>query len=241
MSIVPPPAPQPQDPSATPPPPAGAEEFALNVRLFWEKNRQTILLVILAGFLVILGREGWQWMQASRERGIQEEYAKLGERIEQLPKFASEHAGHALAGVAWLRLADDAYTKNDFKSAAAHYGKAIDSLPNVALQSRARLGAAMSQLAAGDKSAAETTLKALSADTKAVTSLRAEATYTLAVIAREAGKQEEARQLVDEVAKIEPMGLWAQRAFLLKAQLEANKPAAAPAAGAPLIDFKPKG
>lgn len=240
MSIVPPSAPQPQDPSATPPPPVGADEFALTMRLFWEKHGAKVLMVVLIGFGVILGREGWQWLQASRERGIQEEYAKIGDRLDQLPKFANEHSSHALGGVAWLRLADDAYTKNDFKSAAAHYGKAVEALDNASLKARARLGAAMSQLAAGDKSAAETTLKALSADTKAVTAIRAEATYTLAALAREAGKDAEATKFIEEISKIEPMGIWAQRGFLLKAQMEAGKPAA-PATAAPLIDFKPKG
>ena len=53
MSIVPTPSPQPHDP-ATPPPPAGAEEFALNVRLFWEKNRSAILLVIAIVFVALV-------------------------------------------------------------------------------------------------------------------------------------------------------------------------------------------
>lgn len=240
MSIVPPPAPQPQDPSAPPPPPVGAEEFALTMRMFWEKHGAKVLMVVLVGFGIILGREGWQWFQASRERDIQAEYAKIGDRLDQLPKFANEYSGHALGGVAWLRLADDAYTKNDFKTAATHYGKAVESLENSSLKARARLGSAMSQLGAGDKAAAETTLKSLSSDTKAVTALRAEATYTLAVLAREAGKDDDARKFIDEISKIEPMGLWAQRGFLLKAQMEAAKPAA-PATAAPTIEFKPKG
>ncbi len=240
MSIVPPVAPPPHDP-ANPPPPVGAEEFALKVQLFWEKNRSAILLAIGLVFAALLAREGWQWFLASRERGVQEAYAKVADRMDQLPKFAADNAGHALAGVAWLRAADDAYSKNDFKTAVAHYGKAADSLGNIALKSRARLGAAMSQLAAGDAAAAQAALKTLGADAAASTPARAEATYHLAVLAQGGGRTDEAKSLLDEVGRIEPMGLWAQRAFGLRAQIEAAQPAAAAPSAPPAIEFKPGG
>lgn len=242
MSIVPPAAPPPHDP-ANPPPPVGAEEFALKVQLFWEKNRKNIVFVVGLAFGLIVAREAAQWYQASRERGVQEDYAKVADRVDQLPKFAADNDGHALAGVAWLRVADDAYAKNDFKAAAAHYGKAVDSLENAALKSRARLGAAMSQLGAGDTAAAQAALKALGADAAAAAQARAEATYHLAVLAQGGGRIDEAKSLLDEVGRIEPMGLWAQRAFGLRAQIEATQPAATSAAPStpPAIEFKPGG
>ncbi len=230
--------PQPHDP-ANPPPRAGAEEFAYTVHQFWEKNRSFIFLFIAVVVLSILGREGWDWFQASRERAVQAEYAKVADRVDQLPKFAEANKGHALAGVAWLRVADEAYTKNDFRGAALHYQKSVDLLDNAALKSRARLGAAMSQFAAGDKAAAETSLKALGADAKAADSVRAEATYHLATLANEAGQTEEAKRLIEEISRIDAAGLWAQRGFMLRAQIEAAQPAAAPIASpASTIEFK---
>lgn len=241
MSNVPSATP-PHDP-ANPPPPAGADAFAADVHSFWEKNRSFILILVAAILLGLVGREGWQWLQSSREQGVQEEYAKAGDRVDQLAKFADANKGHALAGVALLRVADDAYGKSDFKSAATTYAKAADTLENVALKSRAKLGAAMSQLAAGDKSAAETALKALSADTKALGTIRAEATYDLAVLAKDAGRDDEARKFIEEIAKLETAGVWTQRAAALSAQLAAGKPAApAPATTTtPSVEFKPKG
>lgn len=237
MSIVPPSAPQPHDP-ANPPPPAGADEFALKVHEFWARNRSAIFVLLVAILLGLLGREGWAYYAEMRERGVQEEYAKVGDRIDQLPKFAEANKGHALAGVAWLRVADDAYGKNDFKAAAANYQKAADALEHATLQSRARLGAAVSQLAAGDKTAAESALKALSADASASAALRAEATYHLAALAHEAGRDEEAKKALDEIAKLDATGLWAQRGFMLRAQIEAGQPAA-PASTTPAVQFKP--
>lgn len=240
MSIVPPVPPQPHDP-ANPPPPAGADEFALQVRLFWEKNRSVILLFIAAIFVALLAREGWQLFAAMRERGVQEEYAKVGDNSAQLARFAESNSGHALAGVAWLRLADEAYTKNDFKTAAANYAKAADTLGQAALKSRARLGGALSQVASGDRAAAESALKALSADAQATTAFRAEAAYHVATLAHGAGRKDDALKALEEIAKIDPTSLWAQRGFMLRAQIEAADKPAAPAPGAPTIEFKPKG
>jgi tetratricopeptide (TPR) repeat protein len=231
--------PQPHDP-ANPPPRVGAEEFAANVQAFWEKNRNFILLLIATALTIILAREGWQAYRGMRERGIQAEYAKV-ERIDQLPRFAESHRGHPLAGAAWLRVADDAYSKNDFRSAATNYTKAAEALEQPALKTRARLGVAMSQIAAGDQTTGETALKALSADNKAVATLRAEATYHLATLAHTAGRNDDAKQLLDEVSKIDPTGLWAQRAFGLRAQIDASTANSAAPATAPLIEFKPKG
>ena len=239
MSNVPSATP-PHDP-ANPPPPAGADAFAADVHSFWEKNRSFILVLVAAVLLGLIGREGWQWFQSSHEQGVQEEYAKAGVRVDQLAKFAEANKGHALAGVALLRVADDAYGKNDYKSAAATYAKAGDTLENDTLKSRAKLGAAMSQLAAGDQAAGEAALKALSADTKAMPAARAEATYHLAVLAKEAGRVDDAKKLIDEINKIEAAGLWAQRAAALSVQLAAGTPAAPAAAGTPSVEFKPKG
>ncbi len=229
--------PQPHDP-ANPPPRAGAEAFADQVHLFWEKNRAFVLLLIVVALGLILAREGWVAYGAMRERGIQAEYAKL-DRVDQLPRFAEANAGHALAGAAWLRVADDAYAKNDFRAAATNYTKAADSFENVTLKSRARLGAAMSQIAAGETAAGETALKALHADTAATSTLRAEAAFHLATLAFQGGRADEAKQFLDEVTKIDAMGFWAQRAFGLRAQIEAAKPAAA--STTPAIEFKPGG
>jgi len=239
MSNVPSATP-PHDP-ANPPPPAGADAFAADVHTFWEKNRSFVLILVAAVLLGIIGREGWQWFQSSHEQGVQEEYVKAGDNIGALAKFADANKGHALAGVALLRVADDNYAKSDFKSAAANYTKATDTLENDALKSRAKLGAAMSQIAGGDRTAGEASLKAVSADTKAVATTRAEAAYHLAVLLKDAGRADEAKKAIEDVKKIDAAGLWAQRAFALGAQLDAGKPASSATTGAPTVEFKPKG
>lgn len=216
---------------------APAPDFAASVHTFWQQNGSSVLILCAAVLIGIVGREGWQYYSASRERDITADYAKAT-TSDRLTAFAASHTGHPLAGVALLRVADGNYTDGNFKAATTSYTQAAAALPNDALKARARLGAAMSQLAAGDKAAGESALKSLSTDATLAKTVRAEATYHLAVFINDSGKPEDAKKLADEVSKIDANGVWAQRAFVLRATLEEGKQAEQ---GTPAITFKPGG
>lgn len=239
MSIIPPAHQSPQDPNA--PIPVAEPGFEVHVHEYWEKNRGMILMVLTGVVVAIIGWQGWQLYAASREQGVRDDYAKIGEQTAKLSAFAEAHSGHSLAGVARLRLADEKYTAGDYQAAVSLYGKAAEGMQNEILLGRAKLGAAISQLKSGDQAGGEAALKALSADTAVNAGARAEAAYHLATIALDAGKTDEAKKFADEVSKIEATGPWAQRAAMLLASLPAAAtPAAAPAADAGLT-FKPTG
>jgi hypothetical protein len=208
---LPPPAghPTPEQPVAIEP---GFEDA---VQAFWDKNRRLILLACAAALLVVIGRYGWEYMAEQKEEGIRTAFARTADRPEQLAAFAKEHEGHALAGVALLRIADQRYAAADYRSALENYNKAASGLKNSALLGRARVGAAMSQLYSGDKAAAETALKAISADASLTKAVRAEAGYHLASLALEAGNHAEVDRVVAEIGKIDPAGIWSQRATTL--------------------------
>src|SRR5262245_32472587 len=146
MSQLPPAKPTPEGAA-----PVYEPAFETAVQGFWEKNRQGVFILIVVALLAIIGREAWQYFAASRERGVQEEYAKIADQTSKLAAFADANSGHALAGVAYLRLADEKFTAGDFKTAAGQYQKAAGSLKNEALLGRAKVGAAMSQLSGGDR------------------------------------------------------------------------------------------
>ncbi len=205
----------------------------------WEKNRSLIMLTGAAILLGIVGREGWQYFNAMRERSVQEDYARVAGKVDKLAGFADEHAGHPLAGVAYLQLADQEFEGAEFKLAAAHYAKAASSLKNEVLLGRARLGAAMSEISGGDKTAGEAALKVLGADQSLLKTLRAEATYNLALLAYEAGRADDVKKLVDEIGKIDLGSAWSQRATLLLASQAPDGKPAGPAV--PGISFKPGG
>ncbi|AOS43768.1 hypothetical protein Verru16b_00825 [Lacunisphaera limnophila] len=213
MTIPPPAGNQtPEQPVAIQP---GFEEAA---QVFWDKNRRLILMVCAAALLVVIGREGWSYYAAEQEKGVQAEFARAADRPEQLATFAQAHSSHALAGIAWLRIADQRYAAADYRGALENYTKSVAGLKNPALLARARLGVAMSQLFSGDSAAATTSLKAISADAALSKSARAEATYHLTSLAVEAGNQAEVERLVAEIGKIDPAGIWSQRATSLMAR-----------------------
>lgn len=211
MITNPPPENQPHDQSAA----AIEPGFEMAAHAFWEKNRNFVLLVCAAALLGVIGREGWQYYTARHEQSVRNEYARVADRPELLAGFAGANPGHALAGVAYLRIADTKYSAADFRAAAENYTKAAASVQNPALLGRARIGAAMSQINGGDKTAGETALKAIGADAALPKSVRAEATYHLATLAYEAGNAAEVSRLVTEVGKIDASGLWGQRATVL--------------------------
>lgn len=223
------------NPSAAP---VAVPGFEAGVQAFWEKNRSLIQVTAVAVLLAIVGREGWQYLAAMRERDVQEDYAKVADKPDKLAAFAAEHASHTLAGVAYLQMADQAYEAGDFKLAAANYAKATGSLTNEVLLGRARLGAAMSQISGGDKQTGEAALKVLGADQALLKTVRAEATYHLALLAYEAGRTDDVKKLVEEVSKIDLTGAWSQRATLLLASLPSG---GRPGTSTPAITFKPTG
>ncbi len=195
--------------------PAIEPGFEVSAQVFWEKNRSLILLVCAVALLAIIGREGWQYYTAQHEQSVRDDYARVAERPEQLAAFAGANAGHVLAGVAYLRIADAKYAAADFRAAVENYNKAAASLTNPALQGRAKLGAAMSQLNGGDKTAGEAALKAIGAEATLLKSVRAEAIYHLTTLAYEAGNSAEVSRLVTEVGRVDASGIWSQRATAL--------------------------
>ena len=192
--------------------------FEIVMQEFWQKYRTLVLVVVVLGLLVIVGREGWQYFAAQREESVRLDFAKAGDRPEQLVSFAAANKGHELAGVAYLRVADTKYAAGDYRAALENYTKAISNLKVTAVLGRARLGSALSQLNSGDKTAGEATLKAIAADNSLLSPARAEANYHLAALAYEAGNQAEVARLVGEINKLDTAGIWTERAAALQVQ-----------------------
>lgn len=186
--------------------------------MFWEKHGKTVSAVIVIAALAMVARWSFEQYAASRERAIAADYAAAGDNA-ALRAFAEANPKAALSGAAYLRLADEAYVANKFSAAAGDYQKAAAALTGQLLGERARMGVAISQLQAGDTAAAKSSLEALANDTSYVRTLRGEAGYHLAVLAREAGQFAEATKWTDLVLSADTAGLWAQRAMQLRSSL----------------------
>ena len=221
-------------PAETAPAPlVGAAELEFQVRTFWEKNRNFIYGVIAIAVLAVLGREGWQYLSAQREQERRTEFARAADQADKLAAFAATHAGHPLAAVAQLRVADQKYDAGDFKGAAEHYAKAAAASAPGMTQARAKLGEIMSRLGGGDKAGAETALKTFIADATLPATLRAEGAYHLASVQAELGRKDDALKSIEQITKIEMTSGWAQRGLALRLSLENATPAAATPGSSP--------
>jgi len=202
--------------------------FEDRVTLFWEKNRTIVYVVCALVVVAIVGRGILNYSARQKELAVQAAYAAATTN-DQLKSFASAHAGHALAGVALVRLADDAYKAGKAAEAVTGYDSALNALKTGPLAARAKLGRALAKAISGKAAEATAELKTLADDTAELKSIRSESLYHLTSLAVDAANAADAQKYVDQLMKLDVSSSWTQRAMALRATLPA---APAPAADA---------
>ena len=209
----------------------------------WKNHSRTIIAACVLVLIAILAWGGWDLAAGQREAGIEKDY-EAASTSDKLKAFAAANAGHPLAGLAQLRLADEAYTVGKYADSLASYDSAAATLKSGPLAARARLGSAMAELGLGKTTEGEAALKQISADAAQLKGLRAEATYHLASLAAESGRTADVVKLSDTLMQIDPSSPWTQRGLALRARLPAptaaadvKKEGAAPSL--PTISIKP--
>jgi hypothetical protein len=208
--------------------PTTAVSFEDKMQLFWKKNRTVIFILCAVILLAIVAREGWQYMARQKNMDVEKAYA-AATTSDQLRSFAAAHPNHALAGIAQLRLADDAYKAGKSADAIAGYDKAISILKEGPLVSRAQIGRALAKIQSGKAGDGQSDLKKLADDTKELKAVRTEAMYHLTSLAVDAGNATDAQKFVDQLMQLDPSSPWTQRALAIRATIPATaeKPAAA--------------
>jgi len=201
------------------------------LRIFWEKNARAILGVCVVALLAVLMRGAYNYYLREREASIESDFA-AATTPEKQHAFVEQHPDHALAGMALLQLGDEAYSNAKYSDAQEDYRRAASILKRGPFAGRARLGAAVAKIDAGDHSG-DQELKAIASDALELKPVRAEAAFHLAMIASAAGKPDEAGKQLDLVATLDPTGSWNQRAQMIRSTLPGVPPATpAPAAAA---------
>jgi hypothetical protein len=205
-----------------------APTFEDRVRIFWERHGRTVITAIALVVVFFAAKFLFELYAEYRENQVRAAYAEAGDDLDALRVFAEANPSAALAGVAWVRLADSAYLAGDYAAAAENYALSFPVLKSDPVGSRARMGRAISLFKAGDVAAARSALDGLANDTLFPAPLRAEAAYHLAVILKDAAQTEEAARMFALAISVDTSGLWAQRASRL---VERMPLAATPAPG----------
>ena len=206
-----------------------AVSFEDKLNRFWSKNRGAVAGVCIVVILAVIGKAAWDYMARQREVSLETAYA-TATTPEQLKTFAAAHPGHSLAGIAQLRMADDAYAAGKAAEAWAGYEKAIAVLKDGPLAARARLGRTLAKLQTGKTAEATAELQQIANDTKQLKGLRAQAAYHLASLAADAGNGADVQKYSDQLMQIDPQSPWTSRAMALRASMPV---AAMPAMVAP--------
>ena len=222
-----PPNPKSADTPAVPHP---VDSFAEKLHQFWLRNSMAIQIgcvLVLAG---ILAKGAYDYYARQHENDIERAFALAG-TPDQLKTFAAAHAGHSLAGVAWLTLADNAFKAGNYAEAIANYDKALPVLKDTPLSGRIKLGAAMARLQSGQAAEGESALNQIADDANQLKGLRVEAAYQLASNAAAAGKVADVQKYTEKLMQIDGTSVWAQRAMMLRVTMPmtASAPLAAPA------------
>ena len=205
-----------------------AVTFEDKVNLFWKNNRTAVIAVCVLVVVGIAGKGLWDYLARQKEMDVERAYA-AATTAEQLKSFSAAHDGHSLAGIAQLRLADEAYSAGKSADAISGYDKAAGVLKTGPLAVRAKMGRALAKVQAGKNTEAIADLKLLADDATQFKAVRTEAAYHLASLAVESGNAADAQKFIDQITAIEPGGMRMQQAFALRAMLP-PVPVAPPAA-----------
>jgi hypothetical protein len=203
--------------------------FEDKLQHFWQQNRMIVLGLCALVLIAILAKGGWERYQAGRERDVEAAYA-AATTTEQLRSFIAAHPDHELAGVAELRIADEAYAAGKSADAVAGYDKAVATLKTGPLATRAQLGRALAKIQSGNATDGANELKQIANDSAQLKTARAEAAYHLASLAAESNNAADVQKYADQLEQIDPASTWARRAMMLRATLPvpaAPAPAAA--------------
>jgi hypothetical protein len=212
--------------------------FGDKLQAFWEKNSKAVLAVCTVVILAVAAKGLWEYLARQKELGIEHDYA-AATTPEQLKSFAAANPGHSLAGLAQLRLADDAYTAGKFAEAISGYEAANAILKGSPLGARVQLGLGIARIQGGKTAEGTAELKQLLNDAQQLRAIRVEAGYHLSSLAADAGDTAQVQKISEQLLQIDPSNLWTQRALTLRMAKAAKPAPSAPSAQAPAAGSKP--
>lgn len=186
------------------------------VWLFWQRNGKSILAGGVIALAVVLGIQSYELYQKGQSEQLQKDYQALGSDVAALTAFGEAHPDHRLGAFALLQAADEKYQASDYAAAQSLYEKAMAGLLNTPFGARAELGAAMSNIKAGNTEAGGNALQRIADDATVLGAIRGEAAFNAALLDIEQKNFAAADQQLKAIANIPQADIWAQRAEILR-------------------------
>ena len=183
--------------------------------VYWNRHKNQIVLGIGVAVILIIGFQLSKWWSAKSVADRSQAYAEANDDA-QKESFADSHSGTDLGGVAYLELADNAYTEGEFSSAVSFYEKAFNAFDMVEFKQRAHLGLAMSRLQAGEEANAAKDLEAIADNAEYPDAARGEALYQLSVIDWQKGAYDSMLAHQDRIDGLANAGNWQGKALQLQ-------------------------
>lgn len=184
--------------------------FEDRVNIYWKENRSFLIACIFILLLILVGYQSMRIVKEQREAALQNEYSEADAKG-TLAEFAQAHSNKVLGGFAALKIADPAYTYENYEKAVEFYDIAASVLEEPILAGRARIGQAFALYRSGNPEEGLARLSAVAADTTIAEAIRAEAAYHLAVEAYTAGRMDEFDSYAAQINDSKFAGMWQQR------------------------------
>ena len=194
---------------------SSSSEIEDRILLLWKDYRNLIIGVVVVFFGIIIGYQSIGYVAERREAGVREAF-RLETDAESRLAFAREHAGHPLAGLAYLEMAGTSYESGDFADAATHYEASIEPLGESPLSARAKLGYAMASIRSENVDSGERMLENLVEDGSQFDGIRAEAAYQLAILFWSREEFAEVMRHLERIEELERPGFWMTKAERLR-------------------------
>jgi tetratricopeptide (TPR) repeat protein len=118
--------------------------------VYWNRHKSQIVLGISVVVVLIIGFQISKWWSAKAISDRGQAYAEASDDA-QKQAFADDNSGSDLGGIAYLELADSAYSEAEYSSAVSLYEKAFKAFEMIEFKQRAHLGLALSRLQAGEQ------------------------------------------------------------------------------------------
>ncbi len=185
-------------------------EFDDKVWLYWSRNKNFIISMVVLAFAIVVGVQGWKMYQVKKADSLAAAFEAVS-GVEGLENFAKQNSGTALAGVVLLEVADKAYKAGEYERAAKIYNQAVSELGSSVLKGRALLGAAVCEYSI-DSQKGILALKSIYGDVEVAQGYRAQAGYLYALGLSNSGKTGEAKAIMKELAGNPANGAFASMA-----------------------------